>query len=145
MCVYWTTLEFELYGLYVCRESERILFYFFFSTLSVSTWECLSLDVVSLSVEHCCFLLVVDCMYLCTFKKNVSFFFCTNCSLDLVLLKLYSVMSSFIGVQCYILYSAMSSFIGVQRYILYSARSSFIGVQRYTSYSAMNSFIGVQS
>ena len=61
----------------VCMFVERVkeyCFTFFFSTLSVSTWECLSLDVVSLSVEHCCFLLVVDCMYLCTFKKNVSVF-----------------------------------------------------------------------
>ena len=46
-------------------ESERILLCFFFSFffLSVSGSECLSLDVVSLSVERCCFLLVVDCMY----------------------------------------------------------------------------------
>ena len=48
----------------VHRESERILFYFFSFSFSVSGLECLSLDVVSLSVKHCCFLLVVDCMYI---------------------------------------------------------------------------------
>ena len=58
-----------MYGLYVCREGERILFYHFFS---VSGWECLSLDVVSLSVERCCLLLVVDCMYINTFQNCVS-------------------------------------------------------------------------
>ena len=42
VCVYRITLT---VWLYVCRESVRIMFYFFFR---VSGWECLSLDFVSL-------------------------------------------------------------------------------------------------
>ena len=85
-CVYWTTLakntslphrlsvsffscvcildNVSCMGCMFCREGERMLFYHFFS---VSGWECLSLDVVSLSVERCCMLLFVDCMYINTF------------------------------------------------------------------------------
>ena len=48
----------QLYGSSVCRESERILCYYFFI---VSGWKCLSLDVVCVSIERCCFLLFVDC------------------------------------------------------------------------------------
>ena len=57
----------------VCMFVERVkkktvlllafLFVSFFLSLTVSGWECLSLDV-SLSVERCCYLLVVDCMYI---------------------------------------------------------------------------------
>ena len=63
----------------------------------MSGLECLSLDVVFLFVEHCCFLLFVDCMYIYnTFKNIVSLYFCTNC--PSVFLMLYSAMSSFWGI-----------------------------------------------
>ena len=39
---------------------DTVLLFFF----SVSGWKCLSLDVVSLSVQRCCLLLFVDCMYI---------------------------------------------------------------------------------
>ena len=61
MCIYWATLA---VWLYVYRESERILFYST-SFFSVSGWECLSVDVLLLSVGRCCCSpLFVDCMYI---------------------------------------------------------------------------------
>ena len=51
----------------VCMFVERVkeyFFTFFFFFFSVSSLQWLSLDVVSLSVERCCFPLVVDCMYI---------------------------------------------------------------------------------
>ena len=68
--------------MFVERAKDYCLLFF-----SVSCWECLSLDVVSLFVERCCFLLFVDCMYIYhILNKNVSLYFCTDCTAVLLVL-----------------------------------------------------------
>ena len=55
----------------VCIFVERVKRNCFTIFFSLSGLECLSLDVVSVTVERCCFLLLVDCMYIySTFLNN---------------------------------------------------------------------------
>ena len=80
----------------VCMFVERVKEYCFTFFFSVNGLECFILNFVSLSVERCCFLLVVDCISIYNTLKNVSLYFCTNC--PSVLLILYSTMTSFWGI-----------------------------------------------